>query len=178
MRTTRTIPFIGGFESTYQPSLDVDITETTEHAVRWRADLELLRACGVDHVRYPVRWHRIERHPGEYDWAATDEVLGHLRDTGLRPIVDLLHHTSYPRWLQRGFADRRFAGAYLRYLEAFAERYPWVEAYTLLNEPFTTFLLCGQEGVWPPHLRGLKGFLPLTRNAFRAVAEPSRPFRP
>jgi beta-glucosidase/6-phospho-beta-glucosidase/beta-galactosidase len=171
------IPFVGGFESTYQPALDVDITETTGHAVRWREDLELLRASGVDRVRYPVRWHRIEAEPATFDWAATDEVLGHMRDTGMQPIVDLLHHTSYPRWLRRGFADRHFAAAFLRYVEEFALRYPWIEAYTLCNEPFTTFLLCGQEGVWPPHLRGLKGFLTLARNVLPAVAEASRLYR-
>jgi beta-glucosidase/6-phospho-beta-glucosidase/beta-galactosidase len=128
----------------------------------------------VTQTRYPVRWHRIEARPGELDWAATDEVLGFARDLGLSLVVDLLHHTSYPRWLTRGLADRRFPGAYLRYVEAFAARYPWLDAYTLVNEPFTTFLLAGQEGVWPPHLRGLKGFLTLARNVLPAMAEASR----
>ncbi|MGH9222338.1 MAG: family 1 glycosylhydrolase [Acidimicrobiales bacterium] len=171
------IPFIGGFESTYQPEFDIDVAESSGHIARWRADLDLLRSCGVTRLRYPVRWHRIEVAPKRFDWAATDEVLGYLRDTGMRPTVDLLHHTSYPRWLKRGFADRHFAGAYLRYVEAFARRYPWVEAYTLFNEPFTTFLLSGQERVWPPHLEGLKGFLTLARNVFPAVAEASRRYR-
>ncbi len=67
--------------------------------------------------------------PGVFDWAATDEVLGHLHDTGMVAIVDLVHHTSYPRWLDGGFADPRFAPSYLRYVEAFAERYPWIEGY-------------------------------------------------
>src|SRR5207249_567405 len=107
----------------------------------------------------------------------TDAVLGYLRDTGVRPMVDLLHHTSYPRWLRRGFADRGFAKAYFRYVEAFAGRYPWIEEYTLFNEPFTTLLLCGQEGVWPPRLRGLKGFLTLAANVFPAVAQASRAYR-
>lgn len=56
-------------------------------------------------LRYPVRWHRVEERPGEYDWRDTDQVLGHLHDEGFRPIVDLVHHTSYPRWLEGGFAD-------------------------------------------------------------------------
>ena len=171
------IPFIGGFESTYQPAFDVDVAEKTGHIARWRADLDLLRSCGVTRVRYPVRWHRIEAQPKRFDWAATDEVMGYLRDSGMEPIVDLLHHTSYPRWLKRGFADRRFGDAYLRYVEAFAERYPWIGAYTLCNEPFTTFLLCGQEGVWPPHLNGLKGFFTLALNVFPAIAEASRRYR-
>ena len=171
------IPFIGGFESTYQPHLDVDVAETTGHIARWRADIDLLRSCGVDRLRYPVRWHRIELEPRRFDWTTTDEVLGYLRDTGMRPMVDLLHHTSYPRWMKRGFADRRFGDAYLRFTEEFALRYPWIQEYTLMNEPFTTFLLCGEIGVWAPHLQGLKGFLTLAVNVFPAVAEASRRYR-
>jgi beta-glucosidase/6-phospho-beta-glucosidase/beta-galactosidase len=153
------------------------VAETTGHIARWRSDLELLAACGVTRVRYPIRWHRIQPEPRTFDWAATDEVLGWMRDHGMRPIVDLCHHTSYPRWLKRGFADRRFAGAYLAYLEAFAGRYPWIEEYTLFNEPFTTFLLCGQTGTWPPHMTGLKGFLTLARNVLPALTEASRAYR-
>ena len=169
--------FIGAFESTYQPAFDVDVAETTGHAARWRADLELLSACGVTRLRYPVRWHRIERDPRSFDWRHTDEVFGWMQERGMRPIPDLLHHTSYPRWLKRGFADRRFAASYLRYVEAFALRYPWVQEYTLCNEPFTTFLLCGQEGVWPPYLQGLKGFLTVARNMLPALTEASRAYR-
>ncbi len=171
------IELIGSFESTYQPAHDVDVAETTGHVRAWRDDIELLRSCGIRRLRYPVRWHRVEAEPGSFDWAATDAVLGHLRDTGMSPIVDLVHHTSYPRWLDAGFADPRFSASYLRYVEAFARRYPWVEAYTLFNEPFATLLLCGHEAIWPPYLRGLEGFLGVVTNVLPAVAEASRACR-
>jgi beta-glucosidase len=167
---------VGAFESTYMPRHDVDVTETTRHDVRWREDLALLGACGVRRVRYPVRWHRVERTGGVLDWRATDEVMEHLSDGGFEPIVDLCHHTSYPRWI-RSFADPAFGPAYLRFVAAFAERYPEVGAYTLFNEPFTTFLLCGQEGLWPPYHRGLSGMLDLARNVLPAVARASRLLR-
>ncbi len=171
------IEVIGGFESTYLPRHDVDVAETSDHVRRWREDLDLLVACGVRRLRYPVRWHRIEARAGVFDWAATDEVLGHLHDHGMVPIVDLLHHTSYPRWLKRGFADRRFGDAYRRYVEAFCRRYPWVQEYTLYNEPFTTLFLCGHEGIWPPHRRGVGGFVALAANVLPAVADASRACR-
>ena len=156
----------------------MDVAETTGHVARWRADLELLASCGVTRLRYPVRWHRIQADKrGGFDWRSTDEVLGWMRDHGMRPIVDLCHHTSYPRWLKRGFADRKFTGAYLAYVEAFATRYPWVQEYTLFNEPFTTFLLCGQMGVWPPYMHGLRGFLTLARNVLPALTEADRVYR-
>jgi beta-glucosidase/6-phospho-beta-glucosidase/beta-galactosidase len=159
------------------PAHDVDVAETTGHATRWREDLELLMDCGVRTLRYPVRWHRVESEAGHFDWRHTDEVMTWLRDHGMRPIVDLVHHTSHPRWLRRGFADAAFPDAALRYYESFALRYPWVRDYTLFNEPFTTLFLCGSEAVFPPHLSGMSGFLELSRNVLPTVAAASRMYR-
>ncbi|CAN5193356.1 family 1 glycosylhydrolase [soil metagenome] len=171
----RTVPIelLGAFESTFMPAHDRDVLETTEHVKRWRDELDLLEGSGVRRLRYPVRWHRIEAKPGVYDWSSIDEVMGDLSERGMRPIVDLLHHTSYPLWLG-SLADPRFGPAYVAFVEAFAVRYPWVTEYTLCNEPFTTFLLCGDAGLWPPYLNGLDGFLTLVNNVLPAVAEASR----
>jgi len=170
---TEPIPFIGAFESTFQPSFDTDVAETTAHVSSWREDLDLLRDCGVVEVRYPVRWHRVESERGCFDWRSSDETLAYIRDNGLRPIVDLLHHTSYPLWLD-GFAGPAFSSSFLRYVRAFAERYPWVGAYTLFNEPFTTFFLSGHEGIWEPHYRGLDGFVHVASNVMPALTAASR----
>lgn len=171
------IELIGAFESTYLPAHDVDIIETSGHAVRWREDLALLRELGVTRLRYPVRWHRVEPEPGARLWAHTDEVMGFLRDEGFEPIVDLVHHTSYPRWLDGGFADPRFGPAFLAFAGDVAARYPWIPGYTLFNEPFATLFLSGHEAVWPPYHHGMEGFVGLLRNVLPAVAEASRRFR-
>ena len=164
---------MAGFETTLAPLHGVDAAETTGHAERWREDLDGVLGAGVRHLRYPVRWHRVEPEPGRYDWDGTDRVMAHLRERGAVPVVDLLHHTSYPLWLG-DFSAPSFEDRFLRFVEAVADRYPWLPGYTVCNEPFTTFLLCGQEGVWPPHWRGLDGFLRLARNVFPAVTSASR----
>jgi beta-glucosidase/6-phospho-beta-glucosidase/beta-galactosidase len=120
-----------------------------------------------------VRWHRVEAEPGVYDWRHTDEVFEWMGDAGLAPIVDLLHHTSYPRWVE-GFTDPRFGPAFLRFVEEVARRYPWISEYTLCNEPFTTFFLCGHEGLWPPHLRGMRGFVEVAGAVLPVLSEASR----
>src|SRR5688500_1976422 len=93
------IPVVGAFESTFLPGHGVDVAETSQHASRWRADLEHDLEAGVTRFRWPLRWHRIEAVPGSYDWSEPDAVLGHLRDRSAEVILDLLHHTSYPDWL-------------------------------------------------------------------------------
>jgi beta-glucosidase/6-phospho-beta-glucosidase/beta-galactosidase len=168
------IEIIGGFETTYMPGFDVDVAETTAHIEQRRTDLELLRSCGVTSLRYPVRWHRVESRPGQFDWSETDVVMQLFDEIGLTPIVDLVHHTSYPRWLHDGFADAGFPNAYLRYIEAFARRYPNVRDYTLFNEPFSTLFLCGHEAAWPPHRQGMQSFVALLGNVLPALVMASQ----
>jgi beta-glucosidase/6-phospho-beta-glucosidase/beta-galactosidase len=159
------------------PGHDADIVETSGHHRLWRDDLALMRRLGATRLRYPIRWHRIEASPGRYRWSETDAVMEHMREEGMRPIIDLVHHTSYPRWLADGFADPRFGPHYLRFCEAVAERYGWVEEYTLFNEPFATLFLSGHEAVWPPYHHGMEGFVGLLRNVLPAIAEASRMYR-
>jgi glycosyltransferase involved in cell wall biosynthesis/beta-glucosidase/6-phospho-beta-glucosidase/beta-galactosidase len=164
------IPFIGAFESTFLPGHGVDVAETTQHTSHWRADLDADLDAGVRRFRYPLRWHRIEAERGRYDWTDTDAVLGHLQHRGAEPIVDLVHHTSYPQWLVDGFRDPGFGPAYLRFVEAVASRYPWLTAYTAFNEPFATLFLSGHEALWPPYDRGAAGFTRLATNVLPAVS--------
>ena len=165
---------LGAFESTYQPHHDVDVAETTGHATRWRQDLELLASLGVTRLRLPVRWHRVESEQGCYDFAETDKLLERVRALGMSPILDLLHHTSYPRWLSDGFADPRFGATYVRWCEQVARRYPWVREYTLFNEPFATLFLAGHQALWPPFGHGVSGFLRLLDNVLPALVEASQ----
>ncbi|HLM18452.1 MAG TPA: family 1 glycosylhydrolase [Acidimicrobiia bacterium] len=167
-RTGEALEFVGAFESTFQPHHDVDVLESTGHVERFHSDLALLSAFGIRRLRYPVRWHRVEAEPGRLDWSETDRTLGELQAWGFDPIVDLVHHTSYPAWLDEGFADPRFPDAFLRYCEAFAKRYPWIRAYTLINEPFSTLFLCGHEAVWPPYRRGIEPFTAMLCNVLPA----------
>lgn len=147
-----------GFESTRYAHTDLDCLETSGHSDRLRHDLDLLRETGVEVLRYPVRWHLVERERGIYDWDATDRALDHVRDAGLIPVVDLVHHISHPTWLTDGVLDPRFGPALLAYCEAFFARHPWITAYTIFNEPFSTLFLAAHEGIWPPFATGVEAF--------------------
>lgn len=165
------VELLGAIESTYLPAYDLDITEINGHSARWRDDLRLLAALGIRRVRLPVRWHRVETVPGVYDFTHTDEVMRRVRELGMSPIVDFVHHTSYPRWLDDGFADPRFGPAYLRWCGEVARRYPWLREYTLFNEPFATLFLAGHQALWPPYGRGVDGFVRLLDNVVPPLVE-------
>ena len=68
-----------------------------------------------------------------------------------------MHHGSGPQHtslLDPGFPEKLAA-----YAGAVAERYPWIDAYTPVNEPHTTARFSGMYGVWYPHHRSRESYL-------------------
>lgn len=162
-------PFLTGFESTFMPDKGVDVLETTAHDSLLADDLRLVQAAGVRTLRYPVPWHRIETRRGQFDWGWMDQAMGLLLELGLDPIVDPVHHTSFPAWLERGFADPSFPDIYTDFVVRFAQRYPWVKKYTPFNEPFATTFFCSHQGIWRPFGTGPHSFIPMAVNVGRAI---------
>ncbi len=142
----------------------VDVMDLTGHTKCYQEDLSLVRASHISLIRCPIRWHEIERCRGTFDWTFTDGYLKCLRDLGIEPIVDLLHHTSFPDWLGDGFRDQSFVSSFVGFYRAFQERYPWVRKYTPINEPFVTAFFCGYTGDWYPHGESQEDFVQILRN--------------
>ncbi|HEX8249407.1 MAG TPA: family 1 glycosylhydrolase [Pyrinomonadaceae bacterium] len=166
--------FLSGFESTHIFGSGTDVLELTRHTEFVEEDLKLAHSCGLDLLRYSAPWHSIEREPGVYDWRWLDKALNCMRDLGIAPILDPLHHTSFPEWLEGGFANPGFSRAYLKFCTALADRYPWVRHYTVINEPFVTTWFCGHEGTWYPFQRGAGNFVPMILNVAEAINSVSR----
>ena len=114
-------------------------------------DLERFAGLGITAVRYPVLWEQCAPgpDPADVDWRWADERLPRLRDLGVRPIVGLVHHGSGPR--HTSLLDPGFATGLAAYAGAVAERFPWVEEWTPVNEPLTTARFSTLNGVWYPH---------------------------
>ena len=85
------------------------------------------------------------------NWSWADERVDKARRLGIRPIVGLLHHGSGPRYTD--LTDPEFPEKFARFAELIARRYPWIDAYTPLNEPLTTARFSGLYGHWYPHRR-------------------------
>ncbi|MCG6116109.1 MAG: family 1 glycosylhydrolase [Mesorhizobium sp.] len=120
----------------------------TGHTGR-ESDLEAIAALGLKTLRYPVLWELIEENPGQFDWTFADGAMEKLRQLGVKPIAGLLHHGSGPRWAD--ITDHAFPTQFGHFAGRVAERYPWIDLYTPVNEPFTTARLSGLYGLWHPH---------------------------
>jgi len=137
-----------------------------EHRIE---DLERFASLGLKALRYPVLWERVAPHaPGEHDWRWTDRRLARIRELGMRPIAGLLHHGSGP--IYTSLLDEGFAPAFAAYARAAAERYPWIEDWTPVNEPLTTARFTALYGHWHPHLTDEPQFWAALVNEVEATA--------
>ncbi len=128
-----------------------DQLERSGHAMRSR-DMERLAALGVRTLRYPILWERTAPQALDNpDWSWADERMASMRRLGLAPIVGLVHHGSGPSYTS--LLDPAFPEKLATYAGAVARRFPWVDAYTPVNEPLTTARFSCLYGHWYPHVR-------------------------
>lgn len=159
----------GGVECTVNRVGDLffDQLERSGHAHR-PDDVDRFASLGFRTLRFPALWERIAPHALEAtDWAWVDERMARLRALGITPVVGLVHHGSGPRGTS--LLDPGFATGLARYARAFAERFPWVEAYTPVNEPLTTARFSALYGHWYPHRRDAAAFVRALLTQCRAV---------
>lgn len=118
----------------------------TGHYDRMEADLADIAGLGVDIVRYGTPWRLAEPEPGVYDWSLWDRAFAACEAVGLEPIVEFVHFglpDHYP-----GFVDGTWVDGFIRYVEAFLERYPNPRWFTPINEPGITARLSALFGIW------------------------------
>ncbi|WP_013334485.1 family 1 glycosylhydrolase [Gloeothece verrucosa] len=131
-------------------------------------DLERFAALGITALRYPVLWEKVAPNGiKSADWSWPDERLKRLQELNLRPIVGLVHHGSGPRYTS--LIDPEFPEKLAVYARAAAQRYPWVNLYTPINEPLTTARFSGLYGHWYPHGRDNATFARALFNQCRGI---------
>jgi dTDP-4-dehydrorhamnose reductase len=167
----------GGVECTVNRVGDryLDQLERSAH-VRRLDDFDRFAALGIKALRFPALWERLAPNsPDSIDWRWTDAALERLRALGVRPIVGFVHHGSGPRYTS--LVDDAFPEKLAAYAREFAQRYPWVDAYTPINEPLTTARFSGLYGLWYPHARDSRSFLRILLNECRGIAAAMREVR-
>lgn len=138
-------------------------------------DMDRMASLGATRLRFPMLWERTETTGGGlgFDWAA--KRLERLRALGVRPILGLLHHGSGPR--HTNLLDPELPRKLADYARAVAQRFPWVDAWTPVNEPLTTARFSGLYGLWYPHGRSDATFVRALLQQMHATAQAMRAIR-
>lgn len=91
---------------------------------RWREDVAIVRALGLNCYRFSVEWCRIEPARGQFSQAYLDHyaaMVDHCLELGLAPVVTFNHFTT-PRWfaVADGWKNRDAPDLFARYCDKVA----------------------------------------------------------
>ncbi|MDF3035300.1 MAG: sugar nucleotide-binding protein [Paucimonas sp.] len=139
-------------------------------------DIDRIAGIGIRRVRYPVLWETVAPQSNQAcNWAWHDERLERMRALGVAPIAGLVHHGSGPSYTD--LMDKRFPKLLAEYALMVAERYPWIDMYTPVNEPLTTARFSGLYGHWYPHKADVASMLRALVNQCLGVVYSMRAIR-
>lgn len=169
--------FLGGFECSTHRLADgrrLDLLAATRHDRFAAMDYRLLREYGILAARDAVRWHLIERIPGEYNWASCLPMVRAARETGMQVIWDLFHY-GWPDGLDLFSPEfvERFAG-FARAFATMVSEEGWGVPHVIPIHEISFFAwAAGETGVLNPFVRGRGVELKrqLARASIAAIAE-------
>ncbi|WP_424952843.1 family 1 glycosylhydrolase [Deinococcus sp.] len=162
--------FATGIENSYptiqRGTVRVDELDKCGHYTHWQRDFELVQELGTGYLRYGPPLHRVWLGPDQYDWSFVDQTYAELKRRDIVPITDLCHF-GVPDWLGN-FQNPAFPELFAAYARAFAQRYPWVQLYTPVNEMYICALFSGKYGWWNEQLTTDLGFVTALKHLVRA----------
>lgn len=173
---TRPLELWGGIECSTVRIGDTwrDQVCETGHHDRGVGDIALAAALGLRTLRYPVLWERsVPGASGGWDWH--DRQLAALQDHGIKVVAGLVHHGSGPAGTD--LLDPSFGEKLALHARDVARRYPFIDAWTPVNEPLTTARFSCLYGHWYPHAQDGGKFLRALVNQCRAVLLAMRAIR-
>src|SRR6267143_3849956 len=130
-----------------------------DHYHRYREDFALLRELNQNAHRLSIEWSRIEPSPGDFDARQIRhyrDVLGDLREQGIKPMVTL-HHFSSPIWFARkgGWAAKDSAYSFLPFVHRVVDQLgDLIRLWCTVNEPSIYGVNGWIGGEFPPGRRG------------------------
>lgn len=168
----------GGIECSYNRVREnyFDQLSSAKHYDRIERDIAAVADLGISTMRYPVVWEPLQpTKDATVDWSTVEYPLALLKQSNINPIVGLVHHGSGPRWAS--IETDAFATGLQQFAATVAEKFPWVNHYTPVNEPLTTARFCGLYGLWFPHSRDDRSFVQILLNEIKAVVLAMREIR-
>ncbi|MDQ6620239.1 MAG: family 1 glycosylhydrolase [Pseudomonadota bacterium] len=154
MKRTPPFMFATGIENS-APTINqgrtrVDEMEKCGFYKHWRTDFQLVEDLGITFLRYGPQIHTTYVGPDRYDWGFADDTMNEIFRRDITPIVDLCHF-GVPDWVGN-FQNPDFPDLFETYARVFAQRYPWVQLYTPINEMYICSLFSARFGWWNEQL--------------------------
>jgi beta-glucosidase len=144
----------------------IDEMEKCCHYENWQQDFTLVEEMGIHFLRYGVPLYRVYQAHDKFDWEFSDLAFAELKKKNIAPIADLCHF-GVPDWVGN-FQNPDFPDLFADYAFAFAERYPWIQLYTPINEMFITATFSAQYGWWNEQLADDRSFVTALKHIVRA----------
>lgn len=144
----------------------VDELEKCGHYTHFEKDFDLVKEMGIRFLRYGPAIYKTFLSDNHYDWAFPDEAFRNIQQRQIVPIVDLCHF-GVPDWIGN-FQNPDFPALFASYAKAFAERYPWIQLYTPVNEMYICALFSAKYGWWNEQLTGDRNFVTALKNIVKA----------
>ncbi|MDN5757685.1 MAG: family 1 glycosylhydrolase [Tomitella sp.] len=112
---------------------------------RYPEDIQRAADLGVDTFRLSIEWARLEPQPGQWDEAAFeyyDDVLDHIVDAGMRPMITL-DHWVYPGWVadQGGWANQKTVDDWLANARKVVDRYAHLDPMWVTFNEGTAYMM-------------------------------------
>ncbi len=160
----------GGIECTINRIGDSfrDQLKYTGHYER-EDDIDKIAQLRIRKLRYPVLWeaHQFNSPEEKINWSYTERRLQKIRSLHIEPIAGLLHHGGGPSFT--GLLHEEFPELLAAYATKVAEKFPWINYYTPVNEPLTTARFSGLYGLWYPHEKNELNFFSMFLNELKAI---------
>ncbi len=144
----------------------VDEMEKCGHYQHWEEDFRLVQEMGIEFLRYGPPYYRVHLGPGRYDWSFVDATFNRLHELGIEPIVDLCHF-GVPDWLGN-FQNPDFPEHFAEYARAFAQRFPYLQFYTPVNEIFIAASFSAEKGWWNEQLKSDRAYVTALKHLCKA----------
>ena len=146
--------------------LRVDELEKCGHYRFWQRDFDLVQELGIAVLRYGPPIHTTWLGVGKYDWSFADVTFNDLQRRRTTPIVDLCHF-GVPDWVGN-FQNPDFPVLFASYARAFAQRFPWVQLYTPVNEMYVCAEFSALYGWWNEQLASEQAFVTALKHLVKA----------
>jgi beta-glucosidase/6-phospho-beta-glucosidase/beta-galactosidase len=144
----------------------LDEFEKCGHYRRWRDDFDCVQEIGLTFLRYGPNLFNTFTGPDRFDWAFADETLRDLKRRRIHVIADLCHF-GVPDWIG-DFQNPDFPKLFAVYARAFAERYPWIQLYTPVNEMYVCARHSALNGYWNEQLKSHEAFVTALKHLVQA----------